>query len=86
MHVDGHFAGVPMSLIHFVTHTVIGHIMWAMLLQVAKDVREGERPQHAEVITAKPDFLRLGRTALPRHVGAVARARERLVGVGVGVT
>jgi hypothetical protein len=55
MHVDGHFAGVPMSLINFVTRTVIGH-MWAMLLQVAKDVREGERPQHAEVITAKPDF------------------------------
>jgi hypothetical protein len=55
MHVDGHFAGVPMSLINFVTRTVIGH-MWAMLLQVAKDVREGERPQHAEVIAAKPDF------------------------------
>jgi hypothetical protein len=57
MFVDAHVAGVPMSLINFVTRTVIGH-MWAMLLQVAKDVREGKRPQHAEVIRAKPDFYR----------------------------
>jgi hypothetical protein len=55
MFVDAHVAGVPMSLINFVTRTVIGH-MWAMLLQVAREVREGKRPQHAAVIAAKPDF------------------------------
>lgn len=57
MFVDAHVAGVPMSLINFVTRTVIGH-MWAMLLQVAKEVQEGKRPQHAAVIAAKPDFYR----------------------------
>ena len=57
MFVDAHVAGVPMSLINFVTRTVIGH-MWAMLLQVAREVRDGKRPQHAAVIAAKPDFYR----------------------------
>jgi hypothetical protein len=57
MFLDAHIANVPMSLINFVTRTVIGHI-WAMLLQVAQDIREGRRPQHAQVIADKPDFYR----------------------------
>jgi hypothetical protein len=57
MFVDAHVAGVPTSLINFVTRTVIGH-MWAMLLQVTREVRDGKRPRHAAVIAAKPDFYR----------------------------
>lgn len=47
--------GVPTWLINFVTRTVIGQI-WGMLLQVAEDVKAGDRPRHKEAIESKPDF------------------------------
>ncbi len=46
---------VPTSLINFFTRTVIG-TMWGSLLQVAEDVRDGKRPQHAEAIQAKKEL------------------------------
>jgi hypothetical protein len=57
MYFDAHMAMVPQSMINFITRTVVGHI-WGMLLQVAEEVRDGERPIHAEAIAAKPDFYK----------------------------
>lgn len=55
MFVDSHIKGVPLSLINFVTKTVIGH-MWDMLLQVAQGVRDGVRPKHQKEIAAKSEL------------------------------
>lgn len=57
MHLDPHMAGVPMSLINFVTRTVIGS-MWTMLLTVAEGVRDGKRSDHQAAIDAKQDFYK----------------------------
>jgi hypothetical protein len=54
-YVDAHVMGVPTSMINFFTRTVIGS-MWGSMLQVAEDVRDGKRPQHAEAIQAKTDL------------------------------
>lgn len=53
MECDAHISMVPMSLVNFITRTVIGH-MWAMLLQVAEQVLAGERPCHAANIASNP--------------------------------
>jgi hypothetical protein len=53
--VDAHVSGVPVSLINFVTRTVFGR-MWASLLHVAEDVRDGKRPQHKEAIAEKREL------------------------------
>eukprot|EP00527_Entomoneis_sp_CCMP2396_P005890 CAMPEP_0198155470 /NCGR_PEP_ID=MMETSP1443-20131203/69153_1 /TAXON_ID=186043 /ORGANISM="Entomoneis sp., Strain CCMP2396" /LENGTH=180 /DNA_ID=CAMNT_0043822221 /DNA_START=729 /DNA_END=1271 /DNA_ORIENTATION=+ len=53
LYVDPHLDSIPVSLINFVTRTVIG-TMWSMLLQVAEGVRDGKRPQHQEAIEQKP--------------------------------
>jgi hypothetical protein len=50
-------AMVPQSVINFITRTVIGHI-WGMLLKVAEEVRDGDRPKHAEMIEEKADFYK----------------------------
>lgn len=47
--MDAHVAGVPMALINFFTRTVLSS-MWGSLLQVAEDVRDGQRPQHQVLI------------------------------------
>jgi hypothetical protein len=53
--VDAHVSAVPVSLINFVTRTVFGRL-WASLLQVAEDVRDGKRPQHKEAIAEKREL------------------------------
>jgi hypothetical protein len=53
--VDAHVKGVPMALINFVTRTVLAR-MWTALLQVAEDVRDGQRPQHNEAIAGKREL------------------------------
>jgi hypothetical protein len=47
--MDAHVSGVPMALINFFTRTVLSS-MWGSLLQVAEDVRDGQRPQHQELM------------------------------------
>ena len=47
--VDAKVAFVPVALINFVTKTVIGR-MWAQTLAVARDVRDGKRPDHSTAI------------------------------------
>jgi hypothetical protein len=53
--VDPLMTGIPVSVINFVTRTVIGSI-WAMFLQVAEGVRDGKRPEHQKAIAEKKDF------------------------------
>merc|ERR1712232_276044 len=55
LYVDSHLSFVPISMVNFVCRTVLGQL-WSMLLQVAEDVREGKRPQHAEVIAANKEM------------------------------
>ena len=55
MFVDAHVQYLPQSLLNFVTRTAIGRI-WAGLLAVAVDIREGKRPQHAEAIAKKKEL------------------------------
>lgn len=55
MFVDPHMTGIPMSLINFVTRTVIGTI-WGMFLSVAEDVLSGKRPLHKQAIAEKKEF------------------------------
>lgn len=47
--VDAHVAGIPLSLINWVSRTVFGRV-WANLLGVAEGVRDGTRPLHQEKI------------------------------------
>ena len=55
--VDAHVKIVPMSLINFVSRTVMGR-MWAALLQVAEDIRDGNenRQQHVDAIANKREL------------------------------
>jgi hypothetical protein len=53
--VDAHVKIVPMSLINFVSRTVMGR-MWAALLSVAEDIRAGKRAQHTEAIAKKREL------------------------------
>ena len=55
MFADPRMTGIPTTLINFVTRTVIGTI-WMMFLQVAQQVKEGERPRHEQAIAEKKDF------------------------------
>jgi hypothetical protein len=55
MSVDAHVAGVPLSLINFATRTVIG-TMWAKLLHVAENIRDGKMQSHADAIARKKDL------------------------------
>lgn len=50
---DAKIAGVPTRVINFITRTVIGEI-WGKLLQVADDVKAGERPNHKQAIEKQP--------------------------------
>jgi hypothetical protein len=56
IHVDPKVKFVPHSVINFFTRTVLGG-MWTSTLKVAEDVREGKRPQHAQAIEEKRDFV-----------------------------
>jgi hypothetical protein len=56
MMVDPKVSFVPLSIINFVTRTVLG-TMWKSLLKVAEQVRDGDRPEHAKAILQKREFL-----------------------------
>ena len=49
MRVDSKVRYAPVTLINFVTQTVIGS-MWSSLLSVAEQVYDGERPDHQAMI------------------------------------
>jgi len=51
-YVDAHVGWVPQSLINFSTRTALSG-QWGSLLQVAQDVKEGNRPDHAKCIQEK---------------------------------
>lgn len=53
--VDPHVKGVPVSMMNFMTRTVLG-TMWASLLGVAEGIRDGKRPLYAEAIASKQEF------------------------------
>lgn len=53
--VDAHVSGVPVSLINFVTRTVLS-ALWSSLLRVSEEVRDGKRPLHQEAISGKRDL------------------------------
>jgi hypothetical protein len=55
--IDAHIGGVPISVINFITRTVIGSI-WGALLHVAEDVRAKKRPAHLNAITSQPELYR----------------------------
>lgn len=55
MFVDPKLSVLPISLINFVTKTVIG-TMWNQLLRVAEGVRDGSRPLHKEAIEKHPEL------------------------------
>lgn len=55
MTVNAHVAGFPLSLINFATRTVIG-TMWAKLLHVAENIRDGKMQSHADAIARKKDL------------------------------
>jgi Ethanolamine utilization protein EutJ (predicted chaperonin) len=52
---DAHLQGLPMVLINFVTRIVIGRF-WVSLLQVAEDVRDGQRPQFIEAVAGNREL------------------------------
>jgi hypothetical protein len=53
--IDAHIAGIPQSLINFFHRNVLGSL-WASMLQVAEDVRDGKREAHKEAIESKPEL------------------------------
>jgi hypothetical protein len=55
--LDTKLKSMPSGFINFVTRTVFG-AMWAGLLHVAEDVKEGKRPQHKEAIEEKTELYR----------------------------
>lgn len=55
MAMDAHVAGIPKSLINFTTRTVIG-TMWAKLLHVAENIRDGKMQSHTGAIARKKDL------------------------------
>jgi len=55
MSADPRVKILPQSLQNFLSRTVLGR-MWSTLLEVAEDVRDGNRPEHKEAIDAKPDL------------------------------
>ena len=48
--------GLPQSLLNFLVKTALG-TMWKMLLQIAQDVKDGKRPDHASAIERKKEEL-----------------------------
>ena len=48
-YTNAHVKYVPQSFINFCTRTALSG-QWASLLQVAQDVRDGKRPDHAKAI------------------------------------
>jgi hypothetical protein len=52
---DGHVAGVPLSIINFITRNVIGK-QWGTLLQIAEDVKNGKRIDHQKAIEKKKEL------------------------------
>lgn len=53
--VDAHVNWVPQSFINFCTRTALAG-QWSSLLQVATDVKEGKRPDHAKCIEEKQEL------------------------------
>jgi hypothetical protein len=53
--VDPKISVIPISVINFVTRTVIGTI-WGQLLHVAKQVQNGERIHHIQSIQSQPEL------------------------------
>jgi hypothetical protein len=51
---DSHMSTVPVSFINFITRTVIGRA-WGMMLSVAEDIRDGKRPEYADLMREKAD-------------------------------
>ena len=55
LEADGRVANVPLSIINFVTRTVLAK-QWAVLLQIAEDVRSGTRVSHQNAIHEKQEL------------------------------
>jgi len=53
-YVDAHVDYIPQALVNFSTRTALGG-QWGSLLQVAQDVKEGKRPEHAKAIAENPE-------------------------------
>jgi hypothetical protein len=56
MMVDPKVSFIPVSIVNFVTRTVLG-TMWKSMLKVAEQVRDGSRPEHAKAIQQKRELL-----------------------------
>jgi hypothetical protein len=54
--VDPKLEYIPNWLLNFIVRTVIG-TLWGAFIQVAEDVRDGKRPEHASVIQEKRQTL-----------------------------
>jgi hypothetical protein len=52
---DGRVSGVPLSIINFITRTVIGK-QWGTLLKIAEDVKSGKRIDHQKAIEEKKEL------------------------------
>lgn len=55
MSVNARVGLVPQRMINFVTRTVIGRL-WAKLLHVADNIRNGEMPSHLEAMERKREL------------------------------
>lgn len=51
----GNWRQIPKKVANFIANTVMGHI-WTTLLQVAVEVKDGDRKEHSEAISEKPEI------------------------------
>ena len=56
LYVDPKIPFVPHAFMNFATRTAIGTV-WRMVLRISEEVREGKRPEHAELIASKGDEI-----------------------------
>jgi hypothetical protein len=55
LEADGRVANVPLSIINFITRSVLGK-QWAVLLQIAEEVKNGKRVSHQTAINEKKEL------------------------------
>jgi hypothetical protein len=82
--VDAHVKLVPVSMINFMTRTVLG-TMWASLLGVAEAVRDGKRPVHAEAVASKRELYDWLQARLNIMLAKVKEEQDAENGKGNGV-
>jgi hypothetical protein len=81
--VDAHVKGVPVSMINFMTRTVLG-TMWGSLLAVAEGIRDGKRPLHAEAVASKRELYDWIQAQIARMLAKLKEDQDAENGEGNG--